>query len=389
MSSSRTGRAMLLTALLITCPVFGQEKDESKSKENTSSSAPQEAQTAPADPPPPSVWSVGPITFSGYVDGYYSYNANHPASQTNQLLNFDVKANQFSLNMAKLTLEHAADPVGFRVDFGFGRTFDMIHASNTPETLRHLEQAYVSIKPQQLKGLQLDFGEFVTSVGAEVIESKDNWTYSRSLLFSWANPYIHFGLRATMPITKSFNAGFQVVNGWNNFEDNNSGKTIGVTTSFTKSKFTWNNAYYVGPEKADTNKGTRHLYDTVLLLTPNEKLNAYIQFDYGREARIGSGIDRWIGVAAAARYSISNRFAVAVRGEHFYDATGFNTGTKQTLNEITIAGDYKMVEGFLARLEYRRDHSDVPFFDRGGTPLSSKNQNTITLGMMAYFGPKR
>ena len=45
---------------------------------------------------------------------------------TNGLRNFDVKANQFSLNMAKLSLEHGADPVGFRVDFGFGRAFDII-----------------------------------------------------------------------------------------------------------------------------------------------------------------------------------------------------------------------------------------------------------------------
>src|SRR5690242_12452073 len=77
----------------------------------------------PADappPPPPSIWSVGPIDFSGLVDGYYSVNFNHPASQTTQLYNFNVKANQFSLNMAKLTMAHTADPIGFQVDLGFG-----------------------------------------------------------------------------------------------------------------------------------------------------------------------------------------------------------------------------------------------------------------------------
>ena len=39
----------------------------------------------------------------------------------------------------------------------------------------------------------MDFGKFVTSAGAEVIESKDNWNYSRSLLFAYAIPYWHFG----------------------------------------------------------------------------------------------------------------------------------------------------------------------------------------------------
>ncbi len=81
---------------------------------------------APAAPAPP-VWSVGPIDFSGLVDGYYNFNFNHPASQFNQLYNFDVQANQFSLNMAKLSMSHTADPVGFQVDFGFGKAFDNIH----------------------------------------------------------------------------------------------------------------------------------------------------------------------------------------------------------------------------------------------------------------------
>jgi hypothetical protein len=66
----------------------------------------------------PPVWSAGGIDFSGLVDGYYSLNFNHPASRTNQIRSFDVMANQFSLNMAKLVMEHSADPVGFRLDLG-------------------------------------------------------------------------------------------------------------------------------------------------------------------------------------------------------------------------------------------------------------------------------
>ena len=202
---------------------------------------PAESTTTPPQPAP-SVWSVGPVEFSGLVDGYYSYNSNHPVSRQNQLRNFDFNANQFSLNMAKLSLSHSPDPIGFQVDFGFGRAFDVIHASEqAPQIFQYLEQVYVSVKPAQAKGFEVDFGEFVTSAGAEVIETNNDWNYSRSLLFSWAIPYYHFGLRTSMPLTKSFTAGFQVVNGWNNIEDNNSGKTIAVTGVYTKPKFTWSN----------------------------------------------------------------------------------------------------------------------------------------------------
>ena len=134
------------------------------------------AAQAPAATPEaaPPTWSVGPIDFNGLVDGYYSFNFNHPAGMSNQLYNFDIKANQFSLNMAKLTLAHSPDPVGFQVDLGFGRAFDIIHASEpstAPSFLRNIEQAYVSLKPPKAKGFEVDFGQFVTSAGAEVIET--------------------------------------------------------------------------------------------------------------------------------------------------------------------------------------------------------------------------
>ena len=58
------------------------------------------------------------------------------------------------------------------------------------------------------------------------------------------------------------------------------------------------------------------------------------------------------------------------------------------MKEFTITGEYKMKEGLLTRLEYRRDWSDKSFFERGGTG-TSKNQNTILIGFVAFFGPKR
>ena len=267
------------------------------------------AQTAPAADPAPaaapaSVWSVGPIDFSGLVDGYYNLNFNHPADKTNQLRNFDVRANQFSLNMAKLTLEHTADPVGFRVDFGFGRAFDIVHSGEKDlGAMRNIEQAYVSLKPPKGKGFQLDAGKFVTGAGAEVIETHSNWNYSRSLLFSWAIPYYHMGVRTSMPLGKHFTGGFHVVNGWNNVEDNNSGKTFGFMGTFNSSKVTWTNNYMVGPEKSGTNEGYRHLYDTTMLFTPNSKLNAYVNFDYGVDKNIVSGSQRWVGIAGGIEAS--------------------------------------------------------------------------------------
>lgn len=351
-------------------------------------------------PAAPSVWSVGGIDFSGLVDGYYNFNANHPptSSNGNQLRNFDYDANTFSLNMAKLTMSHDPDPVGFRVDLGFGKAFNQI-LSSEPD-FKHLEQAYVSWKPTKGKGFEADFGEFVTSAGAEVIETKDNWNYSRSLLFALAIPYYHVGLRTSMPLTKSFTGGVQIVNGWNNFSDNNSGKTIGLTGVYTKPKFTVNTNYYVGPENSHTNKGYRNLLDATLLLTPTPKVSAYINYDYGQNRNAGpidveavnpryqtTDLSHWQGIAAALHYQATSKIAFTPRFEYFKDESGFSTGLIQNLNEVTFTGEYKMPEGLLARLEYRRDSSDQPYFVKGGRLVQA--QSTFEVGVVAFFGPKR
>lgn len=230
----------------------------SKLEQQVSALAPAPAAPAeaakPPEPPPPPVFSAGPIDFSGLVDGYYSLNFNHASTRTNQLRNFDIGANQFSLNMAKLVLAHDADPVGFRVDLGFGQAFDIVHGAD-PEglnTFRHIEQAYVSVK--RGKGI-FDFGKFVTAHRAEVIETPSNWNYSRSLLFAWAIPYYHFGARYIYPISKTVTGQLHLVNGWNNVRDNNSGKSFGVSGIWTPNwHFTWANNYMVGPE----NTGHQH-----------------------------------------------------------------------------------------------------------------------------------
>jgi hypothetical protein len=227
-----------------------------------------------------------------------------------------------------------------------------------------------------------------------VIETHSNWNYSRSLLFAWAIPYYHFGARVSMPVNPHFTVGAQLVNGWNNVEDANSGKTVGLTAAITSSKASWYHNYYVGPEKPDLEggikqDGLRHLYDTTLLLTPHAKASLYINYDYGVDKLKGGGSSTWQGVAFAARLAANDWFAVAPRIEYFHDRNGFSTGTAQKLKEFTLTGEFKMKEGFFSRVEYRRDWSDVPFFDRGLQAGSHKNQDTVLVGFVAYFGPKR
>jgi len=368
----------------------------------TPAAAQTPAAPAPATPPPAPTWSVGPMDISGFIDGYYSFNFNRPNTtggfdQINQLYNFNDKTDQFALSAAKLTLNHDPDPVGAHVDFVYGRTETLINSAPSNATsasqLPYLEQAFLSLKPAKAKGFELDFGKFVTSAGAEVIEAKDNWNYSRSLLFVNAIPYWHFGARTSMPVSKTDTIGFQLVNGWNNVSKSNGGVTGVFTNALVKPKASWFLNDIIGPENANTTSGLRNLFDTTLLLTPPGKTNAYINFDYGmnQDAVAAQGDTKthsWYGVAFAAHIQANGKSAITPRFEWFDDPDGFQTGLGQTLYEGTFTYEYKWIEGLLTRVEYRYDASNKNYFNKLASQ-STGQQQTLTVAFIAFFGPKR
>jgi Putative beta-barrel porin-2, OmpL-like. bbp2 len=356
------------------------------------SPAPAAAPTADAPVKP---WRIGPMDVSGFLDGYYSYNANGPSTdangKVNDLYNFNDKTNQFNLSAAKLTLNHDPGLLGARMDFFYGRTSHLI---NTSKQLEFVEQAYLSTKPPAMKGFEADFGKFVTSAGAEVIEAKDNWNYSRSILFAWAIPYYHFGLRTSMPVSKTETLGVQLVRGWNNVTKPTGGVMTGITSGLVKTKYTLNADVYTGPENLGVQHGYRNLIDATLLLTPNSKFNAYINGDYGQHNNHHSSIEgtnddksKWGGIAFAARQQLTGKIAAAGRIEFFKDAQGYSTGVAQNLKEFTATGEYKTAWGLLGRLEYRHDWSDQSYFHKGNESMID-HQDTLTAGLIMVFAPK-
>jgi len=348
---------------------------------------PKPADTTPPAPPP----RYDGFVFSGLADGYFSENFNHPIGNADQLQNFNLNWGTPEMSLVKVTIDKSDKMFGFHIDAGFGETMRLIHAGDVAainhKALRYEEQMYLIAKPNHLGGTEIDFGQFVTSAGAEVIEANSNWNYSRSLLFAWAIPYYHMGLRTSTPVTKEWTVGFQVVNAWNTLWGNNDMKNIGITSALTKTRYTWSVNYYTGPNNLGTSTGNRTLVDSTLLLTPNSKVNVYINGDYGRNGNpTGAGATQWAGVGAAAHIALSGKFALSPRVEIFDDSNGYSTGTKQTVKEGTITGEYKYNDHFIGRLEYRHDSSDALFFNRGAGQLA-KGQSIFTIGLMAVLGP--
>jgi hypothetical protein len=369
----------------------------------------------PSSTPPTPTYEIGPIKISGTIDGYYSFNNNHPSTRVNTQHNFDASANSFDLNFAKMKLEMAPEPVGFVFDFGFGTGME-IFSSGEPGNpninraamstvnsnsivsntfLNHVTQAYLSVKPKNWGGFQLDFGKFYTSAGAELTETYLNWNYSRSLLFT-NGPFYHFGARASMPVGSHFTFGAQVVNGWNNVFDNNSGKTVGLTGALTFDKVTWAATYYFGPENSavdpltgefvggDAGKGFRHFVDTALTVTPSDNFAFYVNYDYGSNHIKEAGITpTWWTVAFAGKIG-PRKLYFAPRFEIYNDTDGFITGSVQKLKEFTATLNYELTPGIMTKIEYRRDFSDVNYFLKGSNTFTD-SQTTALVGLVMYF----
>lgn len=330
---------------------------------------------------------------AGTVDVYFHYNFNEPATGAKTpLRNFDFDHNQFSFALAELALIKPPtedDRAGFRLDLDYGPVTDWVHGADPAglEVVKHFQQAYISYLAPVGRGLSFDVGKFVTQHGAEVIEAKDNWNYSRSLLFSWAIPYYHMGMRLGYSPSDRLTLGGAVTNGWNNVVDTNSQKTYGLQAVIkpTAAVSIVQN-YMVGPEQNDNTDDWRHLADTTVTYTVSPQVSVMGNYDYGRDGSAGGTVS-WQGIGVYAKAQPSPIFALIPRYEYYNDEDGFTTGTAQNVQEFTLTAEVKHSQGLIVRLEYRRDWSDVDFFTQGGRPRD--NQNTFSVGFVYAFSTRQ
>jgi hypothetical protein len=397
-------------------------------------------EAAPAPPPDPlaGITSVlHGVNLTALVDGYYQYNANHPVDGTYTEPFTNVNS-QFMLNLLEVQLDKPVDrssPLGFRVAMGFGNAMTQIENSSNfalktgvsdgnATTTQYLKEGYLSYMAPIGKGLQIDFGKFVTPAGNEVIESNQNWNYTRGLLFYDAIPYYHFGARVKYTFNDKFSITGLATNGWNNVLSTNTGKTGGFSASWNATKkITLTETYLTGPRDAfatGNNSSWNNLADTVVAYNPTSKLSVAGEFDYDHqglsaaENYTGTGGADYTGVAGYVRYAVSSKTAVAGRYEYLNDHDGLALGINGGLavagypfpsgnslpvgvgghdhpQEFTGTLERTFANHFITRLEYRHDFSNHDIFEVGGgkgAASFSDHQDTVTVGMMLVLQPQ-
>ena len=357
------------------------------------------------------------------IDGYYDYNFNHPVGGVNLLRAYDVSSNSFSLNQANLILEQAADPnagrrLGARLDLQFGQATETLQGSATnelrPQVYRAIWQAYGTYVFPAGTGLTVDFGKWSSALGPEGNYSKDQMNYSRSYWFDFL-PFYHMGVRATYNFTPKLAFSYWLVNGVNQTEDFNGFKSQNFEfVARPMSTLTWTGNYYFGQEGRTVvpvlnpgvptlptqpglplqmvvpePNGREHIVDNYLAWGLSNRLTLGGEFDYVINRQFAhSSPAHVIGGAGYLRYQLTGKAAGAARVEYLSDRGGLFSGTTQALKETTLTYEYRLADGFLTRMEWRRDFSNQPFFLSDRVGAREKAQTTATLGLVWWWGRK-
>lgn len=283
---------MSTTVFMASIPVFGQEtpeKEESKS-----------------------------FTISGFVDGYYRYDAGRNLS--NNRTSFTNAHNSFELGMASLKFEGTTGKVGFVADLGFGKRAQEF-AYNDAGIIQGIKQLYATYAPADW--LKFTMGSWATHVGYELVDAPGNRNYSMSYLFSWG-PFSHTGIKADIT---SGNSGFMI--GLANPTDYRSApadsrKFILAQYSLAASENVNLYLNYVGGQRADSVK-IRQI-DAVLTAKLSDKFNIGYNASYQHtktvtDAAIKSNkaAEGWWGSAIYLNLEASENTGFTFRSEVFSD----------------------------------------------------------------------
>ncbi len=361
------------------------------------------AEDAPAKPKIPipaldDVLEAWGLTLNGYLDVSYSHlsgNGTFVSGTPDRV--FDAQHDSFSVHQAAFTLaKQPKEGFGALVNVIFGEDADVIAPFNqNPGSTSKVDltQAFVQYAKGPFTGIG---GKFVTLAGAEVINPTQDTNFSRSILFGYAIPFTHTGVRGTYTVSDTLSLILGLNNGWDDLQDTNGNKTIESGLSYAPLKnLSLTAAGYFGNEKlcgsacanpvpAFTPGGYRGLFDVVGTYNATDKLTLILNYDYAWQDNASAftpdanGVATWNGIAGYANYQFTDQWRGSLRGEYFNDKDGYRTGVKQQWKEMTYTMAYLPNKNIELRGEYRYDFSNghSPFPSGASRAFNNSNGGT-------------
>jgi hypothetical protein len=298
---------------------------------------------------------------------------------------YDREHNSFNLQSVSLMGDFDAGN-GFggfvQLDFGNDANVNNSAASYTNADEVDIQEANIRYKSG---GTTVTAGKFATLAGTEVIESKDNWNFSRSFLFGYAIPFTHTGVRVNVAPSSAFNFTVGVNNGWDQLNESPNtlagahraadGKTIELGVGFTPAPtIALAAAFYTGEEastSAASLDGRRDVLDLTGTFGPFGPVTFKANIDIGQQedgvTDVITGLPadaEWMGIAGYVNFQLNPQWRIAGRLEQLDDEDGFRTGVRsggngQKLTDLTVTVGFAPNANVELRAEGRIDESDV------------------------------
>lgn len=303
------------------------------------------------------------VTANGYIAASYYASNGYPSN----IHQFDVRHDTFQLDEAGFQVAYQPKQgFGGLVDLIAGEDARILHiAEDGHDNTFDARQAYL----QYASGpLTIIAGKYVTLAGAEVINPTQDANFSRSLLFTEAEPLDHTGVRATYAATSTVNLILGVNNGWNVTSTSYGSKTGEAGIAWTPNKiFSLATQGYYG--KMLPFDAARSLIDVVATYNATSSLTLVANFDWDQQADAGgpaTATATWDGLALYANYQFDPHWRASLRGEYLDDRDGFITGAidGEHLWEGTLTIGFAPTSHFELRLEGRYDSAQTRLFYR-------------------------
>jgi hypothetical protein len=271
-----------------------------------------------------------------------------------------LRHNEFALNLGFIEVKHQAETVRGRLALQTG-TYVESKLAAEPDPLKLVLEASIGTRFGQ--NVWVDIGIFPSHIGFEGIASKDNWTYSRSLLADYS-PYYEAGVSVTVALSERVSLRGLILNGWQNIAETSNDKAFGTQLQYRPSdQVLLNWSTFVGNEMPDTLMSRLRIFNDLYgVFTLSERLSAAVVFDVGAQKQAaGTGFDLWHAGSLMLRRMFDESWAIAARIEYFSDGNGVIIPTGTPNNFITVGGsvnlDYAPVPPVVWRLELRTLHS--------------------------------
>lgn len=333
---------------------------------------------------------IGRLGIGGYIDTYWGASTLRVPGRDIAYFVSSARHNELAINLAYLDLRYRAKNLRARLVPAFGSYMNANYA-NEPGTLRNLLEANVGVLLHEKRKIWLDAGVLGSPYTNESAISKDHLMYTRSFAPEYV-PYYLSGVKLSVPISKTLNSYWYVLNGWQVIQDNNEQKAFGSQLEYRPGPtmlFNWNT--FIGDERSATNPDfrARLFTDVFWIFRPSEKWDATSCVYFGRQLRAGTDARHWWQANIIGRYHFSGRVSVAGRVEYFEDAaqvvaqrifpdrpfTAFSTGA--CLN-------VRVHDQALFRTEIRQFYSpDQSLTNQQNQPAT--NATWLTASLTAWF----